>query len=388
MLLPMSIPPARRLREIGCGFHPGPIAVYAVCLSVAGPVSAAVVAAPLLRLSPILSAGVSRPVQVIPVPGRAGHYLVAEQEGRIVRVEGGHVMPSPFADLRASVAVSWQGGLLGAALHPKFTRNGRYFVAYTQRSEKLSLVVAERKRDVAGERVLLRIPVDGTQNGGHLVFDSAGRLYIGVGAGECKGDDSGNGQRLDDFRGKILRIDVDRGDPYGIPPDNPFPRAKRPEIFALGLRNPWRFGFDRATGKLYAADAGQDRREEINLVRKGANYGWNLLEGTLCFRPAEGCDRKGMEPPLVEFPAVAGGAVIGGGVYRGKAIAELKGTYLYADFASGRIWGVHLEGPRPPTPRLLLETRMPVVSFAEESDGEMLVVSHHGGFYRIIRGGR
>jgi glucose/arabinose dehydrogenase len=217
-----------------------------------------------------------------------------------------------------------------------------------------------------------------------VTFGPDGFLYIGMGDGGGAGDPQNRAQNPQDLLGKLLRIDVDRGAPYAIPADNPFAAGGgRPEIFALGLRNPWRFAFDRETGQLYAADVGQNAWEEIDIIRRGGNYGWRIMEGAHCFR-ARSCDTTGLELPIAEYATANGRcSIIGGYVYRGHRIDALRGVYLYADYCSGEIWGLH---GREST--VLLDSKLAVSSFGEDEAGEVYVVDHKGAVYRITAAGR
>jgi glucose/arabinose dehydrogenase len=191
--------------------------------------------------------------------------------------------------------------------------------------------------------------------------------------------------------GKILRIDVDRPAPglaYGIPSDNPFtgpgaPQDARPEIWAYGLRNPWRFSFDRATGDLWAGDVGQNRLEEIDRIQKGRNYGWNVMDGTSCFRPATGCNQQGLELPIAEYGREMGCSVTGGYVYRGARLPWLTGAYLYADFCSGRLWALRYQNGRVTEQREIAQTRLSISSFGEDSSGELFILAFDGRVYLL-----
>jgi len=209
-------------------------------------------------------------------------------------------------------------------------------------------------------------------------------LYIGMGDGGSGGDPLNNGQRLDTLLGKLLRIDVDGGPPYRIPPDNPFAgrAGTRPEIWAFGLRNPWRFSFDRATGRLFLADVGQNRWEEIDLIEKGGNYGWRIMEGAHCFDPPEGCVRAGLRLPIAEYSTSLGCAVTGGYVYRGSRIRHLVGRYLFADYCGGQLWSLRESDGRW-VMEDLLTTDLRVSSFGEDSFGELYLVDHRGGVYQL-----
>ena len=208
-------------------------------------------------------------------------------------------------------------------------------------------------------------------------------LYVGVGDGGSGGDPSGYGQRLDTLHGKILRLDVS-GDAYTIPPDNPFVgRDARGEIYAYGLRNPWRINFDRETGQLWAGDVGQDQWEEVDRIVAGANYGWNTTEGLHCYL-APDCDAAGTLPPRVEYSHEFGCAIVGGFVYRGNEIPELRGYYIYADFCSGRVWGVDA-GSDGGAAFPLADTGLPIASFAQDTSGELYVVTFAKEIAKLAR---
>lgn len=223
-------------------------------------------------------------------------------------------------------------------------------------------------------------------NGGHLAFDSAGHLFITAGDGGSAGDPHAAGQNLNTLLGKILRIDIDGGQPYAIPKDNPFLTKGRGEIYAYGLRNVWRFSFDRQTGALFAGDVGQNKWEEIDIIEKGGNYGWRTMEGKHCFSPASGCDQTGLILPIHEYPRSEGVSVTGGYVYRGSKIPALNGVYIYGDYGSGKIWGLTYDftAKKVVKNELLINSNLPIASFGEDTDGELMVVSYDGRIFRIV----
>jgi glucose/arabinose dehydrogenase len=241
--------------------------------------------------------------------------------------------------------------------------------------------------DLASEQVLLEVedPFQ-NHNGGHLAFGPDGMLYASLGDGGAGGDPLGNGQDLSDLFASILRIDVSGGGEYSVPPDNPFvdtPNAA-PEVYAHGLRNPWRFSFDRETGDLWAGDVGQDRWEEVDRIVAGGNYGWSILEGTECFADNV-CDQTGLEPPRAVYGRDGGCSVTGGYVYRGEAMPELQGYYVYADFCTGNVWAVDSESDTTP-PILLVASDQRVSSFAELAGGELLLLTYGQAIFHLARG--
>jgi glucose/arabinose dehydrogenase len=214
-------------------------------------------------------------------------------------------------------------------------------------------------------------------------------LYVGLGDGGSAGDPGNRAQNPDELLGKILRIDVDHGDPYGIPRDNPYAKeAGRPEVYALGLRNPWRFSFDSKTGELWVADVGQNKWEEIDRITKGGNYGWRLMEGAHCYSPVFFCQSSGLQVPLLEYSHEKGRcSIIGGYVYRGRTVDSLVGQYLYGDYCSGEIFALPStqEGDTSRDPRVVLKTSLRISSFGEDAAGELYVLDHGGGLYRLTQ---
>lgn len=326
--------------------------------------------------------------------------MAIEQAGIIRVLQNGAVGAAPFLDIRNRVTAGGEMGLLGLAFHPKFEENGRFFVNYTSPTGGLHTVISEFKvgaggaGDPASERILLTIPQPfSNHNGGNIVFGPDGFLYIGMGDGGSGNDPQGNGQRLDTLLGKMLRIDVDQtagGKEYAVPPDNPFisiPGAA-PENWAYGLRNPWRFSFDPQTGHLYAGDVGQTAREEIHVIRKGGNNGWNPMEGTICTPGVNNgnCDKSRYDLPIIDYPRSEGTTVVGGYVYRGSAIPNLAGAYLYADFGSGRLWMLRYDGNAVSDQRLLLETGNSISSFGEDEQRELYLTDYGGEIFKIVSG--
>lgn len=341
-----------------------------------------------IQLQPFSTHTFHHPIFLTAAPGHPEGVFVVEQEGYIHFVRTGQVSNTPFLDIHSKVSSGGEQGLLGLAFHPNFLSNGRFFVNYTRTQDGATVIAefqAPSPRTVANpqERILLVIPQPySNHNGGMLAFGPDQYLYIGTGDGGSGGDPDNRAQNPQDLLGKLLRIDVDRFFPYAIPPDNPFLKGGgQPEIFALGLRNPWRFSFDRQTGDLWAADVGQNNWEEVDLIQKGKNYGWRLLEGRHCYNPASNCERApSLVPPVTEYRHEQGRcSVTGGYVYRGASVPTLAGIYVFGDFCTGEILGYHNGGTW-----LLTDTNLHISSFGEDSDGELYVVGYGGQIFRVM----
>ena len=350
----------------------------------------------------LVVSGFRSPVDAQVPAGDRARIFVVEQAGRIRIVRGGAIVGTPFLDVSARVSAGGERGLLGLAFHPRYAENGRFFVNYTDLSGDTHIVEfrasppSSDTADPATERLLhfVRQPF-ANHNGGGLAFGNDGMLYIGLGDGGSAGDPLGNAQSLSTTLGKILRIDVDSVQPFGVPRDNPFastPGAE-PSIWAYGLRNPWRFGFDRATGDLYIGDVGQNAVEEIDVGlaarRGGENYGWNVTEGSRCFRPAANCSMSGLTLPVAEYTHSEGCSVSGGVVYRGCRLPGYHGTYFYGDFCTGLIRSFRLDAGRAVDQRdwtsaLGRGVLRQVVSFGTDVDGEVLVLDYDGELYRVV----
>jgi glucose/arabinose dehydrogenase len=349
--------------------------------------------APAIDLVPVVTHGLRSPLFLTHAGDGSGHLFIVEQAGTIQVVVQGVLQDKPFLDITKRVLSGGERGLLGLAFHPDYRRNGRFFVNYTRQRDGAT-VLAEYHRDgqtlqaLPDERVLMTVPQPfANHNGGMVAFGPDGFLYVGRGDGGSKGDPQNRAQNTQELLGKILRIDVDRDQPYAIPADNPFARSGgRPEIFAYGVRNPWRFSFDRETKVLWLADVGQYEWEEIDLVTKGGNYGWHVTEGFHCYEPAQDCPIRGLTMPVFEYGHEKGRCSITGGyVYRGKAIPALRGTYVFGDFCSGEVFGLQADvsGTLRSEPDVLRKTRSRISSFGEDAAGELYVVDHGGGVYRI-----
>ena len=348
-----------------------------------------------IELVPIATAGLHAPLFVTHAGDGSGQLFVVEQGGIIRVIDRGTLEDRPFLDLRERLWTKGnEQGLLGLAFHPDHRSNGRLFVNYNRREDGAT-VVAEYTRQAGNkeisaetERVLMVVPQPYlNHNGGMLAFGPDGFLYIGRGDGGSKGDPQNRAQNPQEWLGKILRIDVDRDRPYGIPPGNPYASGGgRPEIFALGIRNPWRFSFDRVTGMLWLADVGQYKWEEIDLVVAGGNYGWRIMEGTHCYNPEDGCNPDGLTFPIAEYGHEEGRCSITGGyVYRGAAVPALRGLYLFGDYCSGELFSLSAAANRKSStmPRVLVKTGFRISSFGEDESGEVYLVDHKGGVYRL-----
>lgn len=340
--------------------------------------------------------GLSAPVFATGSRDGSGGLLVVEQAGTIRKVDrDGTVQQTPFLDLSSRVLAGGERGLLGLALGPNYENDGRLYVDYTRRPDGATLIsefqANDRFADPASERVLLTIPQPyANHNGGMLAFDSWGMLFVGVGDGGGAGDPQGYGQNAGALLGKLLRIDVN-GNPYAIPADNPFAASAHvaPEVWALGLRNPWRFSFDRLTGDLFMGDAGQSAWEEVDAEpagQGGRNYGWNVMEGAHCFQPPSGCNRLGLRQPVTEYSHESGCTVVGGYVYRGAAFALLRGGYLFGDFCSGTLWALSAsEAIVGGTAKaaVVAPTSVRLSSFGEDDAGELYALDLRSG--RVLK---
>jgi glucose/arabinose dehydrogenase len=348
-----------------------------------------------------VATGLDSPVFAGNAGDGSGRLFVLEQAGLIRVVENGKVESPPFLDIRSRIASGGERGLLGLAFHPGYGTSGefRFYVDYTDLNG--DTVIAEYRAGVGGdpnradpgtERVLLHIKQPfANHNGGGTVFGRGGFLYVGMGDGGSGGDPMGNGQRLDTLLGKLLRIDVDHpssGAPYGIPDDNPFigGESDRPEIWAYGLRNPWRFSFDRATGDLWIGDVGQNRFEEVDRATqgdgfgRGADYGWNIMEGAHCYPSGNACDKTPYVLPVTEYDHSGGNcAVIGGYVYRGSQFPAMSGGYVFGDECSGDIRLLSSTAKAGAGSRVVLDSGKVISSFGEDEAGELYMTALRSG---------
>ena len=344
-----------------------------------------------------------QPVALKQAPGDPSRWFVVEKGG-IVWVfadDQNTSSASIFFDIRPLVNASGEGGLLGLAFHPNFPVTPEVFVSYTRSGTPLVSYVSRflstdsgQTLNVATEEVVLTVEQPATNhNGGNIAFGPDGFLYVGFGDGGGSGDPFGNGQNTNTLMGSIVRIDVEGGSPYAIPAGNPFETNavcnggsgadSCPEIYAWGLRNPWRFSFDKATSKLWAGDVGQGDWEELDVIAAGSNYGWNVREGAHCFNPASGCADTFVEP-ITEYDHGIGRSVTGGYVYRGSMLPDLAGWYLFGDFVTGRLFGIPEASSAGVVPTVFAETGLQIVSFGQDADGELYVLNFAGTIHKIV----
>ncbi|HEX3323026.1 MAG TPA: PQQ-dependent sugar dehydrogenase [Terriglobales bacterium] len=349
-----------------------------------------------IALSTVVS-GLSSPLDLETPDDSSGRSFVVEQGGTIRIIKSGSLVSAPFLDISTKVVFNGEMGLLGIAFHPNFAADPRFYVNYVRDvSGQKQTVISEYQvqagnsdlADPASERILLTVNQPfGNHKGGQLAFGPDGFLYIGLGDGGGEGDPLGNGQKLNTLLGKMLRIDVDHTDSgrqYAIPSDNPFVGSGGlPEIWAYGFRNPWRFSFDRSSNRLFVGDVGQDNYEEVDIGQKGANFGWNIMEGAHCFNPPIGCDMTGLILPIIEYAHPEGETVIGGFVYRGSALPALAGSYVFGDFTGGQIWSA-AESSGTWNRTILLSTSRSISSFGEDAAGELYLVDYSGSVLKIV----
>ncbi|HWQ37776.1 MAG TPA: PQQ-dependent sugar dehydrogenase [Burkholderiales bacterium] len=356
-----------------------------------------------LALQPVAS-GLGSPVFMTSPPGDRKRLFIVEQAGqiRIFDVTTGTLRATPFLDVAGRIVSGGEQGLLGMAFDPDYANNRRFYVFYTDRSG--DLVIARYLRhatdanlaDPTSAMVLQTVqhPVHANHNGGMLAFGADGCLYAGIGDGGSGGDPNDNAQNPDSKLGKLLRIDPDTGAACANGIANPFAGGGgAPEVWSLGLRNPWRFSFDRQTGDLYIGDVGQGAREEVDVATgsnpgRGVNYGWRLMEGFLCFNPSTDCNPGTLTLPVLDYPHIEGACSITGGyVYRGTAIAGLQGTYFYADFCAGFVRSFRLGNGQAMDQREWPQLSPPgglISSFGEDSAGELYLMSLSGGLWKIV----
>ena len=341
----------------------------------------------------------SRPVGIYHAGDGTNRLFVTTQQGEIYIFENSEDVQDTklFLDIKDHVNFGGEQGLLGLAFHPNFSSNGFFYVDYTAGNPQRTVIsrfsisqINPDEGDKNSEHIILEVTQPySNHNGGQIVFGSDGYLYISLGDGGSGGDPSGNGQNLSTLLGSILRIDVDTPSEernYSIPADNPFvgnTKGYREEIFAYGLRNPWRFSFDPVTGWLWTGDVGQNSREEIDLIEKGGNYGWNIMEGSLCYSPSTGCNSTGLEMPLWDYGRDMGISVTGGFVYRGSRLPNLIGSYIYGDYGSGKIWALEHNVIDEPDNMELVDTDLNIVSFGLDKENELYICAFDNKIYKL-----
>jgi len=382
------------------GHAPGSVQVVATYGGVGGAATIVVFNAadvpPALRL---VASGLSAALFVTAPPGDTSRVLIVQQTGQVRVLRNDTLLATPFLDISGLVSCCGEQGLLGLAFHPQYAANGFFFVNYTDAtgSTRVARYRVSANPNVADQGsasiVLTQAQPFSNHNGGMLAFGPDGYLYIGLGDGGSGGDPLGNGQNLGTLLGKLLRIDVDGASPYAVPATNPFVGVAgvRPEIWASGLRNPWRFSFDRITGDLYIGDVGQSAREEVDVQPAaspgGQNYGWNVMEGFICYA-AVSCSQTGLTLPVLDYPHTDGCAITGGYVYRGARVPILAGRYLYSDYCTGFVRSFRFQGGQATDPRdwsMNLPLGGSVTSFGEDARGEVYVAIQSGSVYRIVR---
>lgn len=347
----------------------------------------------------LVATGLQRPVSVRAAGDGSERLFIVEQPGRIRIIDADGLRPTPFLDIVNRVRdASNEQGLLGLAFHPEYAINGRFFINYTDHSG--NTVIAEYARSEgdpnlsspSSEAIIMTIEQPySNHNGGDLAFGPDGYLWISTGDGGSGGDPQGNGQNPKTLLGKLLRVDIDRGSTYTIPTDNPF--ADDPEVsdevWALGLRNPWRFSFDRETGDLFIGDVGQGAWEEIDFEARtdpgGRNYGWNTMEGSHCFESSS-CSTEGLTPPVAEYSHALGCSVTGGYVYRGTRFPALLGLYIFGDFCSGKVWGLKSENPGNWSEAVVGQTGVSISGFGEDENGELYLTDLWSGSVYLVTG--
>ena len=342
----------------------------------------------------------SQPLDLQHANDESGRLFVVEKQGiiRLFENDPATESTSVFLDIRDRVDASGnEEGLLGLAFHPNYPTNGYFYVNYTAADPNRTVIArfqgSPQNANVAETESELQIlsfsqPFS-NHNGGQLAFGPDGYLYIAVGDGGSGGDPDGNSQNRNTLLGSILRIDINNpssGNNYGIPSDNPYvgnSATVREEIYAYGLRNPWRFSFDPETGQLWTGDVGQNSFEEIDIIEAGGNYGWNIMEGMHCFEPSSGCDQSGLQMPVWEYGRDQGISVTGGYVYRGSVLNQLTGLYIYGDFGTGKIWALDATDSDDPQNIELTDADFSISSFGTDAINELYICSFDGSIYKL-----
>jgi glucose/arabinose dehydrogenase len=347
----------------------------------------------------LIVSGLSSPLYLTAPSGDLSRLFVVEQTGGIRIIKDGALLPTPFLDISTKITAGGEQGLLGLAFDPDYASTGRFVVHYTDTNgdTHLSQFTVSNDPDVAdpaSEQIILTADQPyNNHNGGQVLFGPDGMLYLGLGDGGSEGDPQGRGQDLSDLLGSILRLDVRSTSPYSVPPDNPFvgQAGVQPEVWSYGLRNPWRFSFDRTTGDLYIGDVGQDSFEEVDVAPaaagsgKGLNFGWNIMEGTHCYN-ASTCNQSGLTLPVLEYPHSEGCSVTGGYVYRGSVIPALQGLYFFGDYCQGTVRSFRYQGGSATelTDWPTLRPGGSITSFGEDAAGELYVVIQSGSVFKIV----
>lgn len=344
-----------------------------------------------------VAGGLDFPVYLT-APSGDQRLFIVEKTGRIRIVKAGTLAAAPFLDLSASVSGGSEQGLLGLAFDPAYATTGRFYVDYTDRNgdtriARFRVTADPDVADASSAEILLTIDQPyANHNGGQLAFGPDGYLYVGMGDGGSGGDPQGHGQNPGDLLGSLLRLDVSGATGYTVPANNPYASGGgRGEVFSIGLRNPWRFSFDRQGGDLYIADVGQNEREEVDVSTaasgggRGLNYGWNRMEGTACY--TGGCDRTGLTLPVIDYTHADGCSITGGYVYRGQAVPALTGTYFYADFCNGWVRSFRYQNGQATSSREwpMLKPGGQVTSFGEDAAGELYILEADGKVFQIVR---
>jgi glucose/arabinose dehydrogenase len=344
----------------------------------------------------LLTDKLNDPVGVTNAGDGSGRLFILEQDGLIRIFQNGALLATPFLDIRDRVLSGGERGLLGLAFHPQYAQNGYFYVNYTNLQGNTIIARFQvssgdpNHADPSSEKRLIFVQQPyPNHNGGEVAFGPDGYLYLGLGDGGSQGDPNDHGQSLNTLLGKILRIDVDHGDPYAIPPDNPFQGKGKAEIWAYGLRNPWRFSFDRATGDLYIGDVGQDLWEEIDYLPAGSpggtNFGWSYMEGFHTYRNRTPPQNLQLTPPVAEYSHQFGCAVTGGYVYRGQELPDWQGVYLFGDYCSGNVWGLLRSPDGSWQQEMLYQNVGRISSFGEDEAGEIYLTDLSGNLFQLVR---